>query len=98
MSGGTDDSYGIHVARLAGVPKDVTKRAGEILKSLEKKDIMDGKKLDNKSKNKEKEQGQLDMFNYKLAEVANELDKINLNELTPIDALNILCKMKEKIK
>ena len=36
-------------------------------------------------------------MNYKLAEIAHELDKVNLNELTPIDALNILSKLKEKI-
>ena len=38
------------------------------------------------------------MYNYKLADVAAEIDKINLNELTPIDALNILVKIKEKLK
>lgn len=36
------------------------------------------------------------MFNYKLAEIAHEVDKINLNELTPIDALNVLVRIKEK--
>lgn len=39
--------------------------------------------------------GQLDMYNYKIAEIAHELDKINVNELTPIDAMNILVKLKE---
>ena len=48
--------------------------------------------------NKKVATGQLDMYNYKLAELAHEIDKINLNELTPIDALNILVKMKDKIK
>ncbi len=43
-------------------------------------------------------EGQFDLYNYKLAEIAHEVDKINLNELTPIDALNILVKMKEKMK
>lgn len=38
------------------------------------------------------------MYNYKLAEISHEIDKINLNELTPIDALNILVKIKDKIK
>ena len=37
------------------------------------------------------------MFNFKLAEIAHEIDKINLNELTPIDALNILYKLKEQL-
>ena len=94
--GGTDESYGVHVAKLAGVPKDVTKRANEILRNLERKNIL-GKKNQEKE-NKKITTGQLDMYNYKLAEVAHEIDKINLNELTPIDALNILVKIKEKIK
>ena len=42
--------------------------------------------------------GQLDMYNYKLADIATELDKININELTPIDALNTIVKIKEKLK
>ena len=48
--------------------------------------------------NKKEAAGQLDMYNYKLAEVAHELDKVDLNQLTPIDALNTLVNMKEKIK
>ena len=47
---------------------------------------------------KNKQSGQFDLYNYKLAEVAQEIDKINLNELTPIDALNTLVRIKEKIK
>ncbi len=38
------------------------------------------------------------MYNYKLADIATELDKININELTPIDALNTIVKIKEKLK
>ena len=37
------------------------------------------------------------MYNYKLAEIAHELDKVDVNELTPIDALNTLVKIKEKM-
>ena len=94
VEGGTDESYGIHVARLAGVPKTVTKRANEILRSLERKSMISGKKQENKKV----VEGQVDMFNFKLAEIANEIDKINLNELTPIDALNTLVKIKDKMK
>ena len=96
VDGGTDESYGIHVARLAGVPKIVTKRANEILRSLERKSMLSGKKPE--KENKKVVEGQFDMFNYKLAEIAHEIDKIDLNELTPIDALNILVKIKEKLK
>ena len=94
LRGGTDESYGIHVARLAGVPKIVTQKADEILKGLERKNILTGKKQESKKV----VEGQFDMFNYKLAEIAHEIDKINLIELTPIDALNTLVKIKEKIK
>ena len=96
VEGGTDESYGIHVAKLAGVPKNVTKRANEILRSLERKSMLTGKTAE--KENKKVVEGQVDMFNFKLAEVAHEIDKINLNELTPIDALNTLVKIKEKMK
>lgn len=95
VEGGTDESYGIHVAKLAGVPKDVTNRANEILFKLEKKNIINGK-IDNKSE-KMKNDGQLSMYNYKLAEISSELDKVELENITPIEALNILQKMKDKI-
>ena len=95
VNGGTDESYGVHVARLAGVPTEVTKRANEILRSLERKNILNGKQLEKPNKNRV--EGQLDMGNYKLAEIAQELDKIDLNGLTPIDALNTLARIKEKM-
>ena len=96
VRGGTDESYGIHVARLAGVPKIVTQKANEILRSLERKNILNDKKQE--KQDKKQVEGQFDMFNYKLAEIAHEIDKINLNELTPIDALNTLVRIKEKMK
>jgi len=95
VRGGTDESYGIHVAKLAGVPKTVTSRANEILRNLERKSILSEKKQE--KQDKKQVQGQFDMFNYKIAEIAHEIDKINLNELTPIDALNTLVRIKEKM-
>ena len=96
VEGGTDESYGIHVAKLAGVPKEVTNRANEILFKLEKKNIMNGK-AESKSE-KAENAGQLSMYNYKLAEIASELDDVHLDSITPIEALNILQKMKDKMK
>ncbi len=93
IRGGADESYGVHVAKLAGVPNAVTSRANQILKKLKEDSVV--------SKGESKKQtnvaGQFDLFNYKLGEIASELDKININELTPIDALNILVKMKQKL-
>lgn len=94
VQGGTDESYGIHVAKLAGVPAPVVKRANEILKSLERKSAF-GKQ--EKKEAKGQTDGQLSMYNYKLAELAHEIDKVNLNELTPIEALNTLVRLKESI-
>ena len=96
VPGGTDESYGVHVARLAGVPKQVTSRANEILKTIERKNVLSNKNIE--KENKKQVTGQLDMYNYKLAEIAHELDKVNVNELTPIDALNTLVKIKEEMK
>ncbi len=96
VSGGTDESYGVHVAKLAGVPKDVTQRANEILKQIERKNVLVNKNAEKESK--KQVTGQLDMYNFKLAEIAHELDKVNVNELTPIDALNTLVKIKEELK
>ena len=90
VPGGTDESYGIHVAKLAGVPNQVVTRANAILKTLERK-------VTTKKEDKKEVAGQLDLYNYKIAELAHELDKVDLNALTPLDALNILSKMKEKI-
>ena len=96
IEGGTDESYGVHVAKLAGVPREVTKRANEILKSLERKSILRNEKGSTKSE-KQEEQGQLSMYNYKLAEIAHELDLVKLDSITPLDAMNILSKIKEKM-
>ena len=85
----------MHVAKLAGVPQTVTKRANEILKSIERKNVLNNKKMEKQEKGVA--DGQLTMFNYKLAEIAHELDKVDVNELTPIDALNTLVKIKEKM-
>ena len=95
VAGGTDESYGVHVAKLAGVPQTVTKRSNEILRTLERKSILESKEQE--KENKKVAEGQLDMYNYKLAEIAHEIDKIDLNSLTPIDALNTLVKIKDKM-
>ena len=94
VEGGTDESYGIHVAKLAGVPKNVVTRANKILKSLEK----GGVKIKEEKESKKQVEGQFDLFNMRLADISHELDRINVNELTPIDALNTLVKLKEMLK
>ncbi len=94
--GGADESYGIYVAKLAGVKKPVISRAKEILKYLENVDLAK-KTIDEKKKKITTEEVQMDMFNYKMAGVVSSLEKINLDELTPKDALEVLYKLKEKL-
>ena len=50
VKGGTDESYGVHVARLAGVPQNVTKKANEILRSLERRNILNNKVIEKENK------------------------------------------------
>ncbi len=95
IRGGADESYGVHVAKLAGIPNTVITRANTILKQLKETNFVN--KNHNENKKQTQTPGQFDLFNYKLGEVAAELDKVNLNELTPIDALNVLSKMKSKL-
>lgn len=96
VAGGTDESYGVHVAKLAGVPRDVTKRANDILRTLERRSALRDDKKQTKSEIME-EQGQMSMYNYKLAEVAHQLDLVDLNNMTPMEAMNILAKLKESL-
>ena len=94
VEGGTDESYGIHVAKLAGVPRTVVTRANKILRSLER----GGVKVKEEKEAKKQVEGQFDLFDVKFADISHELDKINVNELTPIEALNTLVKLKDMIK
>ena len=95
VRGGADESYGVHVAKLAGIPLNVTSRANEILKTLKENNFVNTKPQE--PKKAYAMQNQFDLFNYKLGEIASEIDKINVNELTPIEALNTLVKLKSKL-
>lgn len=94
--GGADESYGIYVAKLAGIEKSVIKRARELLKELENVDLAK-KTIQEKKKKITTEEIQVDMFNYKMAEITRILEKTNLDELSPKDALDVLYRLKEKI-
>ena len=96
IEGPTDESYGIYVAKLAGVPNNVVSKAKAILKQLEKENT-----AKNAAKNDVKvvtNSMQVDMFNYKLAEVGRILDKLVVDELTAKDALDVIYKLKDKLQ
>lgn len=94
--GGADESYGIYVAKLAGVTKSVITRAKQILKELENIDLAK-KTIQEKKKKITSDEIQMDMFNYKMGEITRILEKTNLDELTPKDALEVLYRLKEKL-
>jgi DNA mismatch repair protein MutS len=95
VRGAADDSYGIEVAQLAGVPDAVTKRAKEILASLE-----NGKQPEVKSRVKEKpkeaaDEGMLSFENFIQNDVCDKLRKTDINTISPLEALNLIFELKK---
>ena len=100
VPGAADKSYGIHVARLAGVPRIVLDRAKDILARLEREHLDDeGKsKLARKSRVKvNNRELQLTLFTAADHPVVDELRKTDLDQLTPLAALNLLRKWQETV-
>lgn len=94
IRGGADQSYGIQVAGLAGLPRSVIVRAGEILQKLEESDIAkNGKKVSKKD-----EPEQMDFFTYKYRHIVKELTSIDINSLTPLQALNKLNVLRKNVE
>ena len=96
--GGCDHSYGIQVARLAGLPEVVIDRAREVLANLEADELTPGRqpRLARHSKVKRNHLSQLDLFvREENNHLKNELENIDLNNLTPIQALNKLAELKK---
>lgn len=89
VRGGANRSFGIEVAALAGVPKEVTARAKGILKALEKADVARGKLKPNFEEEEEEK---------RLTEVEQILLDTDVNTLSPMQALLLLSDLKEKIK
>ncbi|MCB1049795.1 MAG: DNA mismatch repair protein MutS [Acidobacteria bacterium] len=94
--GAADQSYGIHVAQLAGLPKALVGRAREILKNLEKNelDTTGQPKLARGGKPSEPEQ-QLSLFGPEPSEIEEELRHTNLDDLSPKKALELLYRWKD---
>ena len=88
------------MARLAGLPQKVIKRANVILKKLNAADITKKtKKLADEAQKAEEETAmQLDMFNMKETQIIDEINKIDVMSLTPIQALQVLFDLQNKTK
>ncbi|MDO4726415.1 MAG: DNA mismatch repair protein MutS [Porphyromonadaceae bacterium] len=97
VKGGSEHSFGIHVAKIAGMPPSVIKRADEILLQLESSQTQSqkvGKSLKNASKREGIQMTLFELNDPMLAEIRDEILKLDINNLSPIDALNKLNSIK----
>ncbi len=100
VPGGSEHSFGIHVAKLAGMPAKVVNRANEILKTLESSRTQSGGSTSENIKRVTEENMQLSFFQLDdpvLENIREELTKIDINTLTPIEALMKLNAIKKMI-
>ena len=98
VPGGSEHSFGIHVAKMAGMPQWVLKRANEVLKTLEKSQV--NEKISDKTKKITEENMQLSFFQLDdpiLESIREELLGIDINTLTPVEALMKLNEIKRQL-
>jgi DNA mismatch repair protein MutS len=96
--GMADHSYGIQVAQMAGLPHFVTGRAKEVLFNLESKELTPYEEKKEKLKSMKQADNQISMFEIKDDKIRNEIKDLEVNQLTPLEALNKLNELKKKIK
>ena len=91
IPGGSDDSYGIYVAKLAGIPASIIKRSKEILSEIELGTVTPYRPA----------QQQLNLFapavNPDMDDIKNELSVLDINNVTPLEALKILNDLKKRL-
>ncbi|RPI95119.1 MAG: DNA mismatch repair protein MutS, partial [Spirochaetales bacterium] len=93
VPGAADKSYGIHVARLAGIPREITARAQKILERMEKTN-----RTGNPSGGENDPAEQLEMFNAANHLVVQAIRAVNIDTLTPLDAINELNRLKKLVE
>ena len=107
VRGGADKSYGIQVAKLAGVPDSVIERAKQIVEELSANDIAAVTKnlsVETGTKKKKEKLDEVDLAQMSLFDtvkdddILEELKNVDLSNMTPIDALNKLYELQNKIK
>jgi DNA mismatch repair protein MutS len=97
VPGGVDQSYGIHVAKLAGLPKSVLHRAREVLDDLEgdSRKNLARHSLQGKRRTRETAPQQMPLLGQK-APLVEELEKLEIDAMTPLEALNKLYELRKK--
>ena len=101
VKGGSEHSFGIHVAKMAGMPQSIVKRSNEILSQLETDNRKSGIAKPMKKISSEREGLQLSFFQLDdpvLSQVRDEINNLDVNNLTPVEALNKLNDIKRILK
>ncbi len=98
VRGSADKSFGVYVARMAGVPRSVVSRAREILARLEANDITQDTIGKNILEKKSKKNEQMALGEYARAEFVQEMAALDVLQMSPMDALNTLFVLKEKAR
>lgn len=97
--GRADHSYGIQVAQMAGLPMFVTNRAKEVLQNLESKELTPYEVKKEKLKHLHKDdENQFSLFEIKDDKIRKDIEDIELNNLTPLEALNKLSELQKKVR
>lgn len=97
VRGPTDDSYGIDVARLAGIPSSVIKRAREILSDLENSAPSESVRITADSKSSQNEVVTMSFEDFAKEDVVRKLKETDINTLTPIEAMNLIFDLKKRL-
>ncbi len=97
VPGGVDKSYGIHVAKLAGLPKSVVHRAREVLEELEEGSRTARRSAKGRRRRKEAVPEQLPLLGQK-SPLMEELEKLDIDSLTPLEALTKLYELQKKAR
>lgn len=100
VRGGADKSYGIHVARLAGIPLEVNERAKDVLSQLEAdhRDAFDRPTIQTPGASSGNGQFQMTLFGFADHPLLDQMQKLDLNSMTPIEALQFLQEAKANLK
>ncbi len=99
VPGGADRSYGIHVAELAGLPPEVSRRAREILGNLEDQELdVRGLPRFARREGEAPSDGQLALFAGQEELVLEKLREVDVNQLTPVAALSLLASLQERVR